>query len=191
MLFRSWWIITQLAQHMGFGEVFAYTKPAQIFREHARLSGFGNSGHGQARFPLPTPLPQVGEEATESLREFKIIRAFNISALSELDDVRYDALQPLQWPLNVQSPEGTQRLFGDGKFFTPNGKAHMVAVAPRLPAVATDTDFPLVLNTGRIRDQWHTMTRTGRVPRLNVHQFEPFVQVYAADAQMYQPCLSG
>jgi len=187
----DWWIITQLAQRMGFGEVFAYTKPAQIFREHARLSGFGNSGHGQARFPLPTPLPQVGEEATESLREFKIIRAFNISALSELDDVRYDALQPLQWPLNVQSPEGTQRLFGDGKFFTPNGKAHMVAVAPRLPAVATDTDFPLVLNTGRIRDQWHTMTRTGRVPRLNVHQFEPFVQVYAADAQMYQPCLSG
>jgi len=182
----DWWIITQLAQRMGFGEVFAYTKPAQIFREHARLSGFGNSGHGQARFPLPTPLPQVGEEATESLREFKIIRAFNISALSELDDVRYDALQPLQWPLNVQSPEGTQRLFGDGKFFTPNGKAHMVAVAPRLPAVATDTDFPLVLNTGRIRDQWHTMTRTGRVPRLNVHQFEPFVQVYAADAQMYQ-----
>jgi len=171
---------------MGFGEVFAYTKPAQIFREHARLSGFGNSGHGQARFPLPTPLPQVGEEATESLREFKIIRAFNISALSELDDVRYDALQPLQWPLNVQSPEGTQRLFGDGKFFTPNGKAHMVAVAPRLPAVATDTDFPLVLNTGRIRDQWHTMTRTGKVPRLNAHVFEPFVQVHAADAQMHQ-----
>ncbi|MBI4808825.1 MAG: molybdopterin-dependent oxidoreductase [Nitrosomonadales bacterium] len=154
----DWWIITQVAQRMGFGEAFAYTSPAQIFREHAQLSGFENPG----------------------------TRAFDIGALSELDDVRYDALQPLQWPLNAQSPEGTQRLFGDGKFFTTSGKANMVAVAPRLPAIATDADFPLVLNTGRIRDQWHTMTRTGKVPRLNAHQFEPFVQVHAADAQEHR-----
>ena len=154
----DWWIITQVAQHMGFAGAFAYTKPAQIFREHARLSGFENEDQ----------------------------RAFNIGALSGLDDVRYDALQPLQWPVNAQSPKGTQRLFGDGKFHTSSGKARMVAVVPRLPAVATDTDFSLVLNTGRIRDQWHTMTRTGKVPRLNAHVFEPFVQVHAADAQMHQ-----
>jgi len=55
-----------------------------------------------------------------------------------------------------------------------------------LPAVATDDDFPLRLNTGRTRDQWHTMTRTGKVPRLNAHVFEPFVQVHAADAQAHR-----
>ena len=62
----------------------------------------------------------------------------------------------------------------------------MVAVAPRLPAVKVDDDFPLVLNTGRIRDQWHTMTRTAKVPRLNAHVFEQYVQVQATDAQRYQ-----
>ena len=71
-------------------------------------------------------------------------------------------------------------MFTDGKFYTPSGKARMLAVVPQLPAVAVDGEFPLVLNTGRIRDQWHTMTRTGKVPRLNAHLFEPFVQVPAA-----------
>ncbi|KAF0205860.1 MAG: nitrate reductase catalytic [Gallionellaceae bacterium] len=154
----DWWIITQVAQRMGFAAAFSYAKPAQIFSEHALLSGFENAGK----------------------------RAFDISALTKLSDVKYDALQPVQWPLNNVAPNGTQRLFADGKFYTPNGKARMVAVAPQLPAVTVDTDFPLVLNTGRIRDQWHTMTRTGKVPRLNTHEFEPFVQIHAADAQFHQ-----
>lgn len=150
----DWWIVAQLAQRMGYADAFSYTKPAQIFREHARLSGFENKGQ----------------------------RAFDISAWSELSDAEYDALPPTQWPINRNAPNGTVRLFTDGKFYTSSGRAHMVAVAPRLPAVATDEEFPLVLNTGRIRDQWHTMTRTGKVPRLNSHSFEPCVQVQSGDA---------
>ena len=187
----DWWIITQVAQRMGFAEAFPYTQPAQIFREHARLSGFENTGNGQARFPLPNPLPQAGEGANESLREFHTNRAFDISALSVIDDAQYDAIQPVQWPVNSQTPQGTQRLFADGKFYTPSGKARMIAVAARLPAVATDIEFPLVLNTGRMRDQWHTMTRTGKVPRLNAHSYEPYVQVHERDAQKYQLQFGG
>ncbi len=160
----DWWILTQVAQRLGFAEAFPYTQAAQIFREHARLSGFENG---------------AGFENSGK-------RAFDISALAESDDAEYDALQPVQWPVNSQSPQGTQRLFTDGKFYTPSGKARMLAVVPQLPAVAVDAEFPLVLNTGRIRDQWHTMTRTGKVPRLNAHLFEPFVQVQARDAQNYQ-----
>ena len=121
-------------------------------------------------------------------RGLKILeqRAFDISALADIDDAQYDALQPVQWPVNSQSPDGTQRLFADGKFYTPSGKARMIAVAARLPAVATDVEFPLVLNTGRMRDQWHTMTRTGKVPRLNAHSHEPYVQMHARDAQRFQ-----
>ncbi len=151
----DWWIITQVAQRMGFSASFPYTRPAQIFREHACLSGFENEA----------------------------ARAFDISALSEMNDEQYDALTPVQWPVNANAPNGTVRLFEDGKFYTPSGRARMIAVAPRLPAVQVDADFPLVLNTGRIRDQWHTMTRTALVPRLNAHSFEPFVQVHASDAQ--------
>jgi assimilatory nitrate reductase catalytic subunit len=154
----DWWIVTQVSQRMGYAGAFPYTKAAQIFREHARLSGFENDGK----------------------------RAFDISALSDLDAEQYDMLQPVQWPVNGQSPQGTQRLFADGKFYTPSGKARMIAVAAQLPAVATDAEFPLVLNTGRTRDQWHTMTRTGKVPRLNAHSCEPYVQMHARDAQRFQ-----
>ncbi|MDD5612010.1 MAG: molybdopterin-dependent oxidoreductase [Gallionella sp.] len=154
----DWWIVTQVAQRMGYAEAFPYTKPAQIFREHAQLSGFENAG----------------------------ARAFDISALQAVSDVEYDALQPLQWPVTRNSQNGTQRMFAEGKFFTPGGKARMIPVAPQLPAVATDADFPLVLNTGRMRDQWHTMTRTGKVPRLNAHVCEPYVQIHANDAQTHQ-----
>ena len=147
----DWWIITQVAQRMDYNQAFFYTKPAQIFREHARLSGFENTGE----------------------------RAFDISGLSLLDDAQYDALQPVQWPVNSHSPGGKVRLFEDGKFYTPTGRARMIPVTPRLPA--TDAAFPLVLNTGRIRDQWHTMTRTAQVPRLNAHSFEPYVQIAPSD----------
>ena len=169
----DWWIISRVAQRMGFAEAFPYTQAAQIFREHARLSGFENTD---------------GFENGAG-------RAFDISALAEISDAQYDDLQPVQWPVYRTPPlgkggqggfKGTARLFADGKFYTSSGKARMIAVAAQLPAVATDADFPLVLNTGRIRDQWHTMTRTGKVPRLNAHSYEPYVQMHGRDAQQHQ-----
>ena len=77
---------------------------------------------------------------------------------------------------------GTARLFGDGGFFTPDKKARFVAVTPRPPVNTTGPDYPLILNTGRIRDQWHTMTRTGKAPRLLRHLFEPYAEVHPRDA---------
>jgi assimilatory nitrate reductase catalytic subunit len=91
-------------------------------------------------------------------------------------------LAPVQWPVTDNAPEGTQRLFGAGGFFTESGKAALIAVAPQWPQVPVDDAYPLLLNTGRIRDQWHTMTRTGRVARLTGHMPEPFVQIHPDDA---------
>ena len=153
----DWWIITQVAQRMGWAAEFSYTRAAQIFREHASLSGFEN-------------LTQ---------------RAFDISAFADLSDNDYETLQPVQWPVNAAHPQGSQRLFTDGKFFTPSGKAQMWPITPRMPAQTTDAEFPFVLNTGRIRDQWHTMTRTGKVPRLNTHYPEPFIEIHVTDALVH------
>ncbi len=86
----------------------------------------------------------------------------------------YDALEPRQWP------EGCARLFADGCFATPNGKARMRPVKACAPAPSA---LPLCLNTGRVRDQWHTMTRTGQVPRLFAHTSEPFVALHPRDAE--------
>ena len=150
----DWWILSQVAARCGWAEAFAYRNPAQIFREHAALSGFENRG----------------------------TRLFDISALAELTDAAYDALAPLQWPL-ARGTHGTERLFGDGRFAFASGRARFVAVASGRPAQAVCAQWPFVLNTGRVRDQWHTMTRTGSSPRLAGHVSEPFVEIHPEDAR--------
>ncbi|MCE8032754.1 nitrate reductase [Billgrantia tianxiuensis] len=156
---HDWWIVCEVAKRLGFGEAFAYTHPCEIFDEHARLSGFENGeGPGESR------------------------RLFDISGLAGLDRDAYDALAPIQWPVNAGAPHGTARLFTDGRFATPGGRARLLPVRPRPPAQALDAARPLRLNTGRVRDQWHTMTRTGRAPRLMNHRAEPFIELTPEDA---------
>ncbi|PMR72524.1 nitrate reductase [Billgrantia endophytica] len=156
---HDWWIITQVAREMGFGEAFAYEHPSEIFDEHARLSGFDN---------------QSGS-----------FRLFDVSGLAGLDRAAYDALEPIQWPVTAAAPRGTARLFVDGCFATPNGKAQLIAIRPRQPRQALSDVRPLRLNTGRVRDQWHTMTRTARSPRLMNHRGEPFIELHPDDARSY------
>ncbi|MBY4898589.1 molybdopterin-dependent oxidoreductase [Cupriavidus sp. AU9028] len=131
---------------------FGYTAPHQIFDEHARLSAWRN-----------------GDDADTS-----VPRVFNLAGLTGLGERAWDALVPIQWPVH-RAGIGTERLA------VATG-ARMVATAPRAPVHATDDDFPMVLNTGRVRDQWHTMTRTGKSPRLAEHLSEPFVDMHPQDA---------
>ncbi|MFX7106278.1 molybdopterin dinucleotide binding domain-containing protein, partial [Acinetobacter baumannii] len=88
----------------------------------------------------------------------------------------------VQWPVTPEFPTGAPRLFEAGGFFTPDRKARFVPVAPRAPRNATSRDYPLALNTGRVRDHWHTMTRTAKSPRLNLHVFEPSAEFHPEDA---------
>ncbi len=119
------------------------------------------------------------EHAALSAFENNGTRDFDIGALAALDDRAYDDLAPIQWPCPA-SGTAQARLFGQGNFFTPNRKARFVAPEP----VVTEPQpaFPFRLNTGRVRDQWHTMTRTGISPRLATHRPEPFVEVHPTDA---------
>ncbi|HHZ87869.1 MAG TPA: nitrate reductase [Chromatiaceae bacterium] len=153
----DWWIVSQIAARLGYADAFSYQEAADIFREHAALSGFRNDGQ----------------------------RAFDISALADISYTDYDNLDARQWPMPSGNPGGTQRLFTDGRFFTPSAKARMVAVAFHQPAHSLDPDFPLTLNTGRIRDHWHTMTRTGKSARLSGHIYEPFATLHPSDANQY------
>src|SRR4029453_5911868 len=95
----------------------------------------------------------------------------------------YEALAPVQWPLRARAARRDVRFFGAGGFFAPGRKARVGAVAPPPWRPATSKDFPFRLNPGRIRDQWHTMTRTGLSPRLSAHSPEPFVEVHPFDAR--------
>ena len=151
----DWKVVCQVAQRMGFAG-FDFAGPHDIFDEHARLSAYRND-------PADAP------------------RAFNIGGLAGLDARRYDDLEPVQWPVRPGGA-GTARLFEDGHFAYRDGKARFIATATRAPAHMPDAEYPLVLNTGRVRDQWHTMTRTGKAARLAGHIAESFIDIHPQDA---------
>lgn len=147
----DWWIVAQVAKRMGFGQAFAYESAHDVFTEHARLSAHENNG----------------------------ARAFDIGNVATLATDQYDALKPFQWPSATH--ENHRRLFSDGRFYHPDGRARFVPTTPRKPVNALDEEFPFALNTGRIRDQWHTMTRTGKAAKLSAHLPEPFVDMHPQD----------
>ena len=99
-------------------------------------------------------------------------------------DYRYLKTQgSVQWPFLSQEEGGVKRLFSDKKFATPSGRAKLLTSGPASDKEPTSPDFPLILTTGRIRDQWHTMTRTGKVRRLNKHIPGPYLEIHPADAE--------
>lgn len=151
---HDWQIICDVAKRMGF-DGFNFQHPHQIFSEYAKLTGHKNSGS----------------------------RDLDISGLAQLSLAEYDALAPVQWPINQQNPNGTPRLFHDGHYFTASGKAQFIDIQPRKPAQKTCENYPFVLNSGRIRDQWHTMTRTGKVAQLSTHVDKPCVHINPLDAK--------
>ncbi|KQS33268.1 nitrate reductase [Dyadobacter sp. Leaf189] len=110
----------------------------------------------------------------------------------DVTGVSHDFLQKnrsVQWPFSLQTQEsnitaGQQRLFSDHQFYTPNKRAQIHAVDDENASEPIDADFPLILTTGRIRDQWHTLTKTGKVARLNKHIPQPFLQINPADATL-------
>ena len=148
----DWWAIAQVATRLGHGSAFSWNGPADIFREHATLSGTKNDGD----------------------------RLFDISALARLSDAQYGAMEPARWPRPARRI-ALSRLYGNGGFSTPSGRAHMVPTRPRPPANAVSAEWPLALLTGRVRDQWHTMTRTGKTARLFRHIPEPVLSVHPDD----------
>jgi assimilatory nitrate reductase catalytic subunit len=106
-------------------------------------------------------------------------RIFDLGGFAGLDEEGYERMEPRQWPVPASGREGG-RLLARGEFPTADGRARLVAVSWRPPVASRSRRF--LLNTGRVRDQWHTMTRTGLVPRLLAHRDEPVLALAPADA---------
>ncbi|MDG2522154.1 molybdopterin-dependent oxidoreductase [Caulobacter segnis] len=113
-------------------------------------------------------------------------RTLNLAGLTGMTPQSYDALEPVQWP--VTAAGGTPRLFTDGRFETADGRGRMNPVRPRGPAREVCEVYPLALNTGRVRDHWHTLTRTGLAPELCRNEPEPFVELHPDDAAASGVC---
>ncbi len=128
-------------------------------------------GWGDA-FAWDGPAAIFREHAAVTALARPAARAFDISGLAGLTDAQYGALPPTRWPVTRPGEVG-------GRLAPP---ARFVATPFRAPAHATSEAYPLRLLTGRLRDQWHTMTRTGAVPRLMAHSPEPVASINPADA---------
>jgi assimilatory nitrate reductase catalytic subunit len=140
----DWRIISTVAKAMGFAG-FDYSGAAEIFREHAGLTGVANKG----------------------------TRTLDLSAYATVTDAEYEDLRPFQW--------GGSHPHKALSFQTADGKARFVPTPYRAPALRVSRG-EFRLNTGRIRDQWHTMTRTGLSARLMQHRGEPHVEINPRDA---------
>ncbi|WP_419723802.1 molybdopterin oxidoreductase family protein [Vibrio fortis] len=149
----DWWILKEVAQKMGFQDQFDYRHEGEIFKEYCEMTALGNE--------------------TGKARDLCLI------GLTKLDEKGYGELTPQQWPVLEYQPQIIeQRMFTNGEFFTESGKAQFIAVEHDKPIADTSVEFPLIMNTGRIRDQWHTMSRTGLAAGLGEHTPEPFVAMH-------------
>lgn len=90
---------------------------------------------------------------------------------------------PLQWPCPAENHAGTKRRYTDQTFATLDGRANFIPCRHKPPAEQTSKEFPFVLTTGRLYSQWHTMSRTGKIPKLYNQATTPYVEIHSADAE--------
>jgi len=148
-------ILWRFARKMGFEEAFNYQNTSEVYAEYVKVT-------------KGTTIDVTGV-SHQLLKEKRSVQW----PLSSLDAER---------SAEVKQP-GTKRLFTDHQFYTKNKRAQIHAVPDENASEPTDHQFPLVLTSGRIRDQWHTMTKTGRVAKLNKHIPQPFLQIHPEDAR--------
>ncbi len=131
-------------------------------------------GHGRS-FPYESPADIWREHVELTAIENHGERDLDLSFLRDID---YESLTPQVWG---STKESGHRFFGDGGFFTQDQKANMVPIMYRPAAAQPTVKRPFVLLTGRVRDQWHTMTRTAKAPRLLTHVGGPTLAMHPDD----------
>ena len=135
--------------------------------EVAKLMGFAEA------FDYNSPAAVFREFAGQTAFRNDGKRKLDLGKWAEISDAEYYVWEPVQW--------GGASPYADGGFSHRDGKAKLIEVsAPEIQA--TESDYPLTLNTGRYRDQWHTMTRTGLSPRLSQHRREALLEIHPEDA---------
>jgi ferredoxin-nitrate reductase len=140
-----------------------------IFSRLAQKMGYAGFGH---------------EDPAAIFREHALLTAGTSIDISGLDYSILQTKRSVQWPYPAGcSDSGTERLFTDHRFYTPSGRAVFHSGADELRSELPDGQYPLVLTTGRIRDQWHTMTKTGKVSKLRQHIPQAFLEMHPENAR--------
>ncbi|MDZ7899948.1 MAG: molybdopterin-dependent oxidoreductase [Arcicella sp.] len=160
-------IIKRFAHKMGFADSFNYLNNSEIYDEHVKSTKGTN-----------IDISGIGYEYLRENRSHQWGKGSFEFGVSSAELLKSNSA--LETP---NSKLGTSRLFTDHKFYTPNQRAKIHAVPDQNNSEPLDEDFPLIMTTGRIRDQWHTMTKTGKVNKLNQHIAQPYIEINPTDAE--------
>jgi len=162
----DWRIIARVACEMGFAAGFSYASASEVFEEIKRAwnpkTGYDIRGASYARLretPLQWPCPPGDANDRHPIR---YLNDGVSQALRQVDDGSRPRIV----------------------FATESGKGVFLARPHAPPAEMPDREFPIVLNTGRLQHQWHTMTKTGKIPTLNKLNPGPFVELHPEDAEL-------
>jgi ferredoxin-nitrate reductase len=148
-------IICRFAQKMGF-HGFDFKDAGEIYKEHAALT----------------------KNTTIDISDL------NYDILKEKRSVQWPYKNGIgNWEFGIRKYRGTPRLFTDKKFYTPSQKAQIHSFDDINPSESVNETHPLILTTGRIRDQWHTMSKTGKVNKLKQHISESYIEIHPDDAK--------
>jgi anaerobic selenocysteine-containing dehydrogenase len=123
------------------------------------------------------------ENAEAVFREYRALTRGRDLDITGVDYARLRAAGGVQWPYAAGTLTGAERLFADGVFATPDGRARFIVPEYRAPADEVTAEYPMVLLTGRVKDQWHTRTRTGKIAKLNKSVPAPYLEMHEQDAR--------
>lgn len=171
----DWEIFAEVGRRLGFAEKFDFANSAEVYQEFVsltkgRLCDMSGLSHERLRQqgPIQWPCPLEAEN----------------DAKSNTPDQPQENGKGLFSNLFSEKAEtvAAKRLYTDGRFHTPDGRAKFVAFHSGGLAEPIDADYPLVLTVGRLYEHWHTMTRTGRIAKIMKKQPQPFMEIHPLDA---------
>jgi ferredoxin-nitrate reductase len=168
----DWEIFAEVGRRLGFVKEFDFVNAAAVHREFVRstrdrpcdMTGISHD-RLQQEGPIQWPCPALTEEKRKSSSKLGIF-----SALFKEEE-------------GESQQKHNKRLYTDGNFHTPDKRARFVAYHSKGLAEPTDLEYPFTLTIGRLYGHWHTMTRTGRIDKINKLHPRPFLEIHPRDAE--------
>jgi ferredoxin-nitrate reductase len=184
----DWEIFAEVGRRLGFTKAFDFANSAAVYNEFVTLTqnrpcDMSGLTHGRLRqqgaIQWPCPLDVVSGESEEVI-SLDCPTKGNVTQTES--DKEPSGLFSSLFKTQTQ-PTTAKRLYTDGVFNTPDGRAKFAAFHAKGLAEPIDSKYPFVLTIGRLYEHWHTMTRTGRIPKIMKMQPEAFIEIHPQDAK--------
>ena len=182
----DWEIFAEVGRRLGFTKEFDFADSAAVYNEFVQVTkgrpcDMTGLTHGRLRQQGPIQWPCPLEEVEETGSDAIALLCETQGNISEQDKAQSGLFSSIF--NNKDNKPKAKRMYTDGRFNTPDGRAKFAAFHSKGLAEPIDNEYPFVLTIGRLYEHWHTMTRTGRIPKIMKLQPQPFLEIHPKDAQ--------